>query len=235
MPQQEQRPMANRLEAPWLDAALHLLDRQVVDSEEMMVCNVDDLELIEDGDGTLAVTGLLVGPAALVPRFSGRTGRWLRETWVNLGVQYADRDVPLHLGLDLVSAVGSEVRLRVPRQGLLDKQPTAGPGVRQRRMSDLVGMSVHQGGSRIGRVLDVRLVPRRTESRMALKSLIVGRGRPGSLLGYDRGDFNGPLLVDKAVSWLHRHTGQVPMDAVRAVDWDARQLEVTQPPGPLRG
>ena len=50
----------DRLDAPWLDAALHLLDRQVVDRDDLMVCNVDDLEITEDESGTLAVTGILI-------------------------------------------------------------------------------------------------------------------------------------------------------------------------------
>lgn len=224
----------NRLEGAWLDAALHLMDRQVVDVDGMMVCNVDDLALTENAHGDLAVTGLLVGPAALVPRFSGRLGGWLREKWLELGVQYAARDVPLHLGLDLVEAVGSDVRLRVPRQGLLDRQPPPAPGARHRRMDDLLGMAVRVDGDRVGRVLDVRLAPRRAEGRLILKSLIVGRGRPGSLLGYDRGDFNGPALVQAAVRMLHRHTGELPLEDVDHVDWAGSTVTAHRPPRPLR-
>jgi sporulation protein YlmC with PRC-barrel domain len=223
----------NRLEGPWLDAALHLMDRQVVDAEGKMVCNVDDLELTEGAGGELAVTGILVGPAALVPRFSGRLGGWLREMWVSLGVQYAAREVPLYLGLDLVEQIGSDVRLRVRREGVLDRQPASGPGIVQRRMDDLLGMDVLRDGERLGHVIDVRLEPRRRESRLLVVSLVVGRGRPGSLLGYDRGDFNGPLLVDRAVSSLHRHTVLVPLPSVRGIDWEAGQVQVSGPVEPL--
>lgn len=211
----------NRLDAPWLDAALHLLDRQVVDVDGRMVCNVDDLELTETRQGELAVTGLLVGPAALVPRLSGRLGGWLREMWVALGVQYADRDVPLWLGLDLVESVGSDVRLRVAREGLLDRQPQAAPGVQQRRLDRLVGMDVRLDGRPAGEVLDVRLEPRHAEGRLPVKSLVVGRGRPGTMLGYDRGDVNGPWLVSAVVDALHRHTGELAIEAVDAIDWDS--------------
>jgi sporulation protein YlmC with PRC-barrel domain len=225
--------LRNRLEGPWLDAALHLLDRQVVDADGMMVCNVDDLEITETTRGDLSVTGLLVGSAALVPRFSGRLGGWLRETWLRLGVQYAARDVPLRLGLDLVEAVSSDVRLRVRREGLLDRQPPAAPGVRHRRMDDLLGMTVVLDGEPAGRVLDVRVEPRRGEARLTFKSLIVGKGRPGSLLGYDRGDFNGPLLVDKAVRALHRHTGELVIEAVRDIDWESGRVTATGALRPL--
>src|SRR3954451_14102429 len=152
----EERRHVDRLRGPWVRAALHLMDRQVVDTEGMMVCNVDDLE-VTDGGRELAVTGVLVGPAALVPRLSGRVGSWLQEMWIRLGVQYADRGVPMRIGLDLVEYVGSEVRIRVPREGLLDRQPAAAPGVALRRMDDLLGMAVTVAGRSVGRVLDVRL------------------------------------------------------------------------------
>ena len=223
----------NRLESRWLDAALHLLDRQVVDSEGKLVCNVDDLEITDGGGRELAVSGLLVGPAALVPRFSGRMGGWLREMWVALGVQYAGRELPLRLGLDLVEHVGSDVRLRVPRDGLLDRQPPAAPNVVLRRMDDLLGMDVVLDGQVLGHVLDVRLEPHRRESRLTVRSLVVGRGRPGSLLGYDRGDFNGPWLVAAAVQQLHRHTGLLELGHVQTIDWERNRVEATQRPGPL--
>jgi len=231
----EKRQHANRLEGPWLDAALHLMDRQVVDSDGMMVSNVDDLEITDRGERELAVTGLLVGPAALVPRFSGRLGGWLRETWLRLGVQYAGRELPMRIGLDLVEHVGSEVRVRATREGLLDRQPPSAPGVTLRRMDDLLGMSVVVAGRTLGRVLDVRLEPRVLESRLVLHSLIVGRGRPGSLLGYDRGDFNGPWLVARTVEWLHRHTGELAMDAVTSFDWERGRVEAERPPEQLDG
>jgi hypothetical protein len=224
----------NRLGAPWLDAALHLLDRQVVDVEGRMVCNVDDLEVTDAGDGQLSVTGLLVGPAALVPRLSGRLGGWLRRMWVLLGIQYAARDVPLHLGLDLVASIGSGVRLRVRRDGLLDRQPPAAPGTRHRRMGDLLGLDVVLDGTPGGAVLDARLVPRHDAGQLAVTELIVGRGRPGSLLGYDRGDFNGPWLVSTIVRMLHRHTGRLPLDAVDDVDWEAGVVRARGPLRPLR-
>jgi sporulation protein YlmC with PRC-barrel domain len=235
MPDQhaKERMGANRLEAEWLDGALHLLDRQVLDSDGANVCNVDDLEITDSGDRALAVTGLLVGPAALVPRLSGHLGRWLHDMWLHLGIQYAGREVPLRIGLDLVEHVGSDVRLRVPREGLLDRQPAPAPTVALRRLDDLLGMDVILDGKRLGHVLDVRLQPRRTESRLELRSLVVGRGRPGSLLGYDRGDFNGPALVAAAVRRLHRHTGLVDMDGVTAIDWERSQVEVSRPPARL--
>lgn len=226
----------NRLEADWLDAALHLLDRQVVDVDGMFVCNVDDLAVVEEPDGTMAVRGLLVGPAALWPRMSGHFGGWLRDTWQHLGVQYADRGVPFHIGLDVVEEVGSAVELRVAREGLLTVRPDPGRGRRARRIGELLGMEVRDGDAEtLGKVLDVRLVPRalRSDPRLELTELVVGRGGPGSLLGYDRGDFNGPWLVRRVVEWIHRHTGKVPLDQVSEIDWDDGHITVTGPLQPL--
>jgi sporulation protein YlmC with PRC-barrel domain len=226
----------NRLEAPWLDAALHLLDRQVVDRAGLMVCKVDDLEITEDVDGALAVTGILVGPAALWPRLSGVLGHWLREMWLRLGIQYDGRDVPSYVGLDLVREIGSSVLLDADREGILVRQPPT-PAARQRhRMGELVGMRVRTpDGEDLGKVLDVRLTPRGrgARRRLELTDLIVGRGRPGTLLGYDRGDFRGPWLVRRAVIALHRHTGKVAVAAVERIDWEDAHLVAAGPLGPL--
>jgi sporulation protein YlmC with PRC-barrel domain len=229
-------PARNRLEGPWLDAALHLLDRQVIDSEGLLVCKVDDLEITETGENELAVTGLLVGPAALWPRLSGVLGGWLREMWLRLGVQYAERDVPAYLGLEVVAEVRSGVTLNVEREGVLDRQPGPSAGVELHRLGELLGMKVRNpAGEYLGKVLDVRLEPhgRGRNRRLDLTDLIVGRGRPGSLLGYDRGDFRGPWLVRQLVVRLHRHTGKLPMTAVERIDWEAFHLSAQGPLGPL--
>ncbi len=227
----------NRLEHEWLDAALHLFDRQVVDVEGMLVCNVDDLEITETADG-MAVTGILVGPAALWPRMSGPLRTWLGETWLRLGVQYADREVPDYLGLDLVAEIRSAVHLSAKRDGLLDREPPPGRGEALRRIGDLLGMRVRSAdGEKLGTVLDVRLVPKAWKSnpRLEMTELIVGRGRPGSLLGYDRGDFNGPWLVRVVVTWLHRHTGRLALDRVTGIDWDANHISADGVLEPLEG
>ena len=66
------------------DAALHLLDRQIVDRDDAPVANVDDLELSERADGRLAVSALLTGPGALGPRTGGRLGSWMVAVWRRL-------------------------------------------------------------------------------------------------------------------------------------------------------
>jgi hypothetical protein len=63
--------------------------------------------------------------------------------------------------------------------------------------------------------------------------LIVGRARPGSMLGDDRGDFRGPWLVRRVVRHLHRHTGRVPTRSIRRIDWEDSHLTIDGPVEPL--
>ena len=66
------------------DAALHLLDRQLVDTDGRLVGKVDDIELAIDDSGTVKVAALLVGPGALGSRFGGRIGGWIVAIWSRL-------------------------------------------------------------------------------------------------------------------------------------------------------
>ena len=100
--------------------------------------------------------------------------------------------------------LGSGVELTVGREGLLVRQ-----GERKRRLNDLLQQHVQDlSGRRIGRVLDVRLEPERTEpgELLRVRGLVIGPGRPGSYLGYDRRPDMGPWLVNRIVRWLHRHS-----------------------------
>lgn len=208
----------NRLEHDSLDAALHLLDRQVIDADGMLVCKVDDLEITESGEGTLAVTGLLTGGAALFPRLSRHLGSWLATTWHRLGAEHAYRNTPKRIPLGLIAELGSGVTLRVQGEGLLDRQPPPPAGSTHRRLTHLLGLAVVAAdGTPLGHVLDVRLEPDGESYRV--HQLVVGRGRPGSLLGYDRGDVEGPRLVAVVVRRLHRDSGEVPLDRVRTIGW----------------
>jgi hypothetical protein len=208
-----------------LDAVLHLLDRQVVDVDDRLVCNVDDLELTELPDGKLAVTGLLAGLAAVAPRFGdGRFGRRLEEYWRELGLPQADRDDPYRIDLELVARLGSGVELNVVRDGVLVRQ-----GQRGRRLNELLQMPVQDlGGIEIGRVLDVRLEREEAEpgERIRVIGLVVGKGRPGSWFGYDRRPDMGPWLVNKIVRWLHRHSTYAALDDLDALDWDAGVIRI---------
>jgi hypothetical protein len=101
---------------PRLDAALRLLDHQLVDRDGRMCGKVDDLELTRQDDGTLAVTAILTGPGALGPRLPGVLGRAAVAVWLRL---HGDADpVPGRVPFEKVTALDSAVRLAVSRREL---------------------------------------------------------------------------------------------------------------------
>src|SRR3954468_16371611 len=100
-----------------VDAVVHVLDRQVVDPDEHMVCNVDDLELAvpEDG-GSPYVTAILAGPAALAPRYGGLLGRWVLAVQQRLHPE--EHPLPARIDFGVVDEVGSRVRIARRRDEL---------------------------------------------------------------------------------------------------------------------
>jgi hypothetical protein len=76
--------MADLVAGRRFDAALHFLDRQIIDPDGELVAKVDDIELRENSGGRLVVTALLTGPGALGPRFGGRVGEWVVAVWRRL-------------------------------------------------------------------------------------------------------------------------------------------------------
>jgi hypothetical protein len=224
--------------ASQVDALLLLLDRQITDVERRMVAKVDDLELTEGADGSLALTGLLCGPAALLPRLGGRFGSTLHRYWIDLGRQHLHRDRPQWIDLADVAELGSEVRLRVGRDGLLRTQPDDGPDGRRRRLGDLIDMRVYDAaGARVGHVLDARFDRSGIESdtRSELVALIVGKGRPGARFGYDRRPDMGPLLLSQLIHALQGKRGLVSADGIRSVDWELGQVQLSADLAPLSG
>ncbi len=100
-----------------LDVALSLLDRQVVDPDRRMVCNVDDVELTlpEDG-GAPYVSAILAGPAALAPRLGGLLGRWILA--VQRRLHPAEEPGPARIDFGVVDEVGTRVRVSLHREEL---------------------------------------------------------------------------------------------------------------------
>ena len=88
-----------------LDAALHLLDHQMIDRHGRRCGNVDDLELDWQADGSLVVTHLLAGPGVLAERMGWRRlGRWWRHaTDAEDAIRIPVRDVA-EIGADVVLA-----------------------------------------------------------------------------------------------------------------------------------
>lgn len=205
-----------------IDGALNLLDRQVLDSDGKMLGKVDDVELTAHEDG-LVITALLTGPVALLHRLGGRLGDELVTKWEQLKEAEPHRTRPWRIEIERVHHLDSAVHLSVPREGVLRRDKEA------YRLGRLTGMDVlGPHGEHVGRVLDVRFAPAQND-RLVIRSLLVGRGRPGSLLGYDRHDKQGPWLIRAVVGRLHRHTGVVDIDAAQIL-WNRRQVQVTQLP-----
>jgi sporulation protein YlmC with PRC-barrel domain len=91
-----------------LDLALHLLDRQVLDTDGGMVCNVDDVDItVPEGGGPAYVTAILSGPGALGPRIGGLLGQWMVAAHRHLG--RARQDAPDRIGFELVTEIGSSI------------------------------------------------------------------------------------------------------------------------------
>jgi hypothetical protein len=172
-----------------------------------------------------------------VPRFGGRLGDRLRESWRRLGLQEGNRLVPWRIPLALVAELGSGVELLAAREGLLQRQSDAppAPGEVRRRLNDILYLDVRGADGRdLGQVLDVRLERRRSEPlQLVVQGLVVGRGRPGGFLGYDRDDEQGPWLLNRLVRRMHRHSGYLPWSDVAGIDWEDRVLTVTGELGPL--
>ena len=92
-------------------AALHLLDRQMLDREGGMAGCVDDLELTPAEDGTLIVTAILSGPGILAPRLgAARFGGWRRRSQ-QLWAAEEGRPDPTRIPFARVRGIGSHLTL----------------------------------------------------------------------------------------------------------------------------
>jgi hypothetical protein len=100
------------------DAALHLLDRQIVDPDGRLVAKVDDLEVVERDDGRLQIATILIGPGALGPRFGGRFGDWVLAVWARL--HPSEHPAPGRIPMADVIRVDSAVHVGRGRDQLID-------------------------------------------------------------------------------------------------------------------
>ena len=100
-----------------IDAALSLLDRQVVDRDGRMAGKVDDLELtVPDGGGAPVVTAILAGPGALAHRLGGRLGVWVES--VHARLHPGPEPGPARIPFEAVVEVKATVKLAVPKDDL---------------------------------------------------------------------------------------------------------------------
>jgi sporulation protein YlmC with PRC-barrel domain len=209
----------DRLGGPF-DALLHLMDRQVIDAEGRFLGKVDDVELTQT-DAGLTITALLTGPAALLGRLGGRLGDELLTKWEQMRPSEPRRTWPWRIPMDRVDYVDSAVHLDVRRDDLLERDRKGF------RLGTVAGMSVQEpDGREVGQVLDARFEP--TDGDLVLRSLLVGRGGPGSLLGYDRRADQGPVMVRRIVRLWHRDTRVVDITSAQIL-WNNEQVRLRGP------
>jgi sporulation protein YlmC with PRC-barrel domain len=108
---------ANNPPALVRDAALHLLDRQMVDSDGRLAGKVDDIEFTdpEPGESPILVA-FLTGPGALANRFGGKLGRFLEG--LHRHVHPAGPPGPWRVPMSAVRDIGDHVQLAVPGERL---------------------------------------------------------------------------------------------------------------------
>lgn len=104
-------------------------------------------------------------------------------------------------------------------------------------LSELLGMRVRsRDGEDLGRIVDVRFRrgPRKgeREGTLELVGLIVSPHSRSSFYGYERGRVSRPIVIAKAIAWLHRRSRIVPWECVQRVDDDV-VLGVAAPLIPL--
>jgi hypothetical protein len=102
-----------------LDAALEVLDHQLIDRDGRLVGKVDDLELTRRDDGRLVVTAILSGPGALGPRLPGVLGRCVQAVWRRL--HDSDDPQPARIPSTAITDIGSAVRLSTARADLANQ------------------------------------------------------------------------------------------------------------------
>jgi hypothetical protein len=99
-----------------LYAALHLLDRQLIDRDGRLCGNVDDVELTETPEGQCYVSALVSGPGALWYRLDRRrVGTWVRG---HVAATFGATPDPDRIPMQNVSDIGAAVRLSASHSDL---------------------------------------------------------------------------------------------------------------------
>jgi hypothetical protein len=109
--------MADGTPAPRVvHAGLQLLDRQLLDRDDVACGKVDDVELTEADDGTVYASAILLGPGALLSRTGfTRLGGWLRRF---ASASYPWREDPGRVGFEHVTELTDHVGLDVSHEDL---------------------------------------------------------------------------------------------------------------------
>jgi sporulation protein YlmC with PRC-barrel domain len=92
----------------------HLLDRQIIDCDGLLVGKVDEVELSEEDPPR--VVALLLGPRVLGERMGGRLGRFIAglARWLPIDADPLAARIPY----EEVAGLDTAVHLRIPRGDL---------------------------------------------------------------------------------------------------------------------
>ena len=137
--------------------------------------------------------------------------------------------MPDRIDLALVDRLDSGVRLRTRRAGSAPPAPALDPD--RASLTALLGAAVTYEGRRDGRVIDVR-ARAEADRGLVVTELVVGRGGPGSMLGYDRKHDMGPWAVAALVRRLHRGSWVVDVGQC-AIGWTGAAVAAHGPRRPL--
>jgi hypothetical protein len=99
-----------------IDAALRLLDRQMLDVDGLLAGKVDDLELTVPEVGPPYVTAILAGPGSLSRRIGGRLGSWIES--VHRRLHPSEFPGPASVSWGVVHEVGNSIQLSVAKASL---------------------------------------------------------------------------------------------------------------------
>lgn len=94
------------------------------------------------------------------------------------------------------------------------------------QLSELLGMSVHDGAQRIGTVIDVQLGlgPDERPAEPRVLGLLVSPRSRSSYLGYERSDARRPRFLAALLRWRHRGTFLADWNDVAVIDTTKVQL-----------
>jgi hypothetical protein len=99
-------------------AGLQLLDRQLLDRNDVACGKVDDLELEMTEDGTVHVSAILTGPGALLARTGHiRLGSWLRRTAT--AVFSSPHEEPGRIPMGRVTEIDDHVRVSLDHEEMV--------------------------------------------------------------------------------------------------------------------
>ena len=100
-----------------LSLRLDVIDRQMVDADDIPIGRVDDLLADTAGAGALRFTSILTGAQAIGERLGGRRGRLMAAVARRLRAPAAGTG-PTAVGCETIDEIGWELRLALPLRDL---------------------------------------------------------------------------------------------------------------------